>query len=182
MLIGFMRKACAPSFRLAMAIFTLALPVGLLVLAVLDEELTTLQCALNGDKQLVNVRGLQEVGVRAALQALDLPRYAGSAGQHDHGHIAVEGADLAEKLDPVYARVEDVGHEERRSRLTEDLEPFAPVVGEPAGVTRLVEDLAQDFSELTVIVNNQDVALGHVNPISEGVGQRNQKGSDFSET
>src|SRR5207245_5572588 len=83
------------------ALRLLALPVGLLVLAVLDEELTTLQCALNGDKQLVNVRGLQEVGVRAALQALDIPRSAGSAGQHDHGHIAVEGADLAEKLDPV---------------------------------------------------------------------------------
>src|SRR5947199_152900 len=119
---------------------------------------------------------------RARLSKHFEPFDAGSAALHDHGHVAVDRAHLSEKLDPGYSRVEDVGHDERRSPDLEDLQSLSAVADESARVARRPENLAEEVARLSVVVDDQDVALGHVNPLSEGVRQRNTRGSDFSET
>src|SRR2546428_129367 len=81
----------------------LALPVRLLVLTVLDQELTPLQRALNGDQQLVEVDRLHDEGVRTELQAGDCGLRVGRATDDDGGRVWVLLAHLAEKLDPGYA-------------------------------------------------------------------------------
>src|SRR2546422_789420 len=113
-------------------------------MAALDEELAALQRALGGDQQLVRVDRLHEEGVRAELQALDSVRETCVAAHEDHGCLRVLLAHLAEKLDPGCARVEDVGHDERRSPDLEDLQTLVAVGDESAGVARRLEDLAQD--------------------------------------
>src|SRR3989442_15984625 len=101
--------------------------------------------------------------MRAEFQTGDRRLDAGSAGLHDHGHVAVDRAHLSEKLDPGYSRVEDVGHDERRSPDLEDLQSLSAVADESARVARRPENLAQEVARSSVVVDNQDVALGHVN-------------------
>src|SRR5437870_6428670 len=104
--------------------------------------------------------------MRAELQTGDRRLDAGSAGLHDHGHVAVDRAHLTEKLDPGYARVEDVGHDERRSPDLEDFQTLVAVAGEPAGIARRLEDLAQDEAYSTIVIDDQDVAMRHAQPTS----------------
>src|SRR2546428_9061134 len=151
-------------------------------MAALDEELAALQRALGGDQQLVRVDRLHEEGVRAELQALDSVRERCVAAHDDDGRVRIFLAHLTEKLDPGYARVEDVGHDERRSPDLEDLQSLSAVADESARVARRPENLAQEVARSSVVVDNQDVALGHVNLLSERARQRNTRGSDFSET
>src|SRR2546428_6744151 len=105
--------------------------------------------------------------MRVLLQTGDLRLYAGSAGLHDHGHVAVDRAHLSEKLDPGYSRVEDVGHDERRSPDLEDLQSPSAVADESARVARPPENLAQEVAHLSALLDDPDGAPGHVNLLSE---------------
>src|SRR2546427_12257723 len=131
-------------------------------MAALDQELSALQRAGSGDKQLVHVHWLHKEGVRAELHALDGVHHVARTGQHDHGHVAVDRAGLAEEFDPGHARRPEVGHDERRAPGLEGLQALAAIVGELAGVARRVEDLAQEVAHFWVFLNDQDVALRHV--------------------
>src|SRR5437016_14167792 len=133
-------------------------------MAALDEELAALQRALGGDQQLVRVDRLHEEGVRAELQALDSVRERCVAAHDDDGRVRIFLAHLTEKLDPGYARVEDVGHDERRSPDLEDFQTLVAVAGEPAGIARRLEDLMQDQAYSTVVIDDPCIAMTHAQP------------------
>ena len=132
------------------------------VLAPVDEELAALQRALSGDQELVHVDGLHDEVVGAKLQARDRGLHIGGARQHDHRHVAVRRANLLEKLDARHTRHLEIGDHELWPPRLEDLYAFAAVVGEQAVVAGRDEDLMKDFAYLTVVIDDQDVPLGHV--------------------
>src|SRR3989441_6783361 len=160
-----------------------ALPADLLeafvVLTTLDEELATLQRTLDDDQELVHVDGLPKVGVRAELQAHDMVLHVHPADDDD-GRVRVLLADLLEELDAraghaltaTHHRHIELGDDQRRSRPTEHLEPFAPVAGQQARVASSEEELAEEEADVGVVLDDQDLALRHVSPPPTGRSRR----------
>src|SRR2546425_714006 len=142
-----------------------ALPADLLealvVLTTLDEKLATLQRALGGDQELVNVDRLHDDVAGAELQAGDRRLHVGGAGQHDHGDVVVHRPHLLEELDTRDARHLEVGHHEWRTARLERLHALAAVVREQTVVAGRDEDLVKGFACLTVVLDDQNLALRH---------------------
>src|SRR2546422_5137788 len=120
--------------------------------------------SLGGDQELSNVYRFHDVGVRAQLQTLEGRLNVGRARQYDHGHLGVDGPNLAEELDSGHARHIEFGQDERRPPGLEDLEPLVAVAGHLAVVAGAEEDLVQNLANLAVPHDEQDFALGHGQP------------------
>src|SRR5437879_3524652 len=66
------------------------------------------------------------------------------------------------QLHAAHDRQVEVADDQRRVRPAEHLEPLVPVAGEQAVVADGEEDLAEHLAELAVLLDDQDIARGHV--------------------
>ena len=103
----------------------------------------------------------------AELEAFDGGFHVGGAREDDHGGVGVGLADGLKERDAVHHGHLEIGDGERGERGAERLEPLAPVARELAGIARGEEDLVKDFSDLPVVVDDQDVpGLLHIFSLS----------------
>jgi hypothetical protein len=139
----------------------------LLVLTPLDQELAPLEGPVGGDQELVHVHRLHDEVVRPELEAGDRGLHVCGAGEDDDGRVRIGLSHLLEQLDAAHDRHLEVGDGQRRPRGAEHLEPLVPVVGEQTLVVGAEEDLVQHLADLSIVVDDQDVAPLHVSPPSQ---------------
>src|SRR5438309_12098129 len=66
------------------------------------------------------------------------------------------------QLHAAHDRQVEVADDQRRVRPAEHLEPLVPAAGEQAVVADGEEDLMEHLAELAVLLDDQDIARGHV--------------------
>src|SRR5205823_7183194 len=74
-----------------------------------------------------------------------------------HGRIAIRRTNLLEQLDAAHDRHLEVGDDELGTLRGERLHAGAAILGQPAVVASRHENLVEDFSDLPIVVDDQDV-------------------------
>src|SRR5262249_37082515 len=81
----------------------------------------------------------------------------GGAGQHDHCGVTIDRPNLLEQLDAGHHRHLEIGDDELGTLVFEQGDAGAAVLGEMAAVAGRQEDLMKHFSDLAIVVDDQDV-------------------------
>src|SRR5207249_1549837 len=84
------------------------------------------------------------------------------ATDDNDGRVRVLLTGLLEQLHAAHDGQVEVADDQRRVRPAEHLEPFVPVAGEQAVVADGEEDLMEHLADLAVLLDDQDIARGHV--------------------
>ena len=130
-----------------------------LVVAPLDQELTSLEGPLRGDEQLLEVDRLdEEVGgpvLEGLHRGLDLPH----AGEDEDGGVGVDGPRPLEEGHAVHHRHVDVRHGEGRPLRLEDGEALAPVLRGTALPAAGEEELLEDAARLPIVLDDEHAML-----------------------
>jgi len=131
----------------------------LLVLPALDQELPPLERPVGCDQQLLHVHRLHDEVEGAQLEALDRRPDLGRAGKDDHGRVLVEAPHRRHQLDAVHHGHLEVGDGQRRVGGLEDRQAFLAVARLQTLVAGGEVDLDEDFANLMVVVDDQDLTM-----------------------
>ena len=110
--------------------------------------------------QFAGAEGLGDVVIGAQIQADESIRFGGLGREHDDRHLGLGLQDTAD-VEPIHLGQQQVQHDQVRPSLAGQLQGFQAVVSDEHPVAVPLQIEPDQVHDLPVVVNHQDLALGH---------------------
>src|SRR5215204_6105842 len=112
---------------------------------------------LNAGDQLARVEGFGKIVVGADLQSDNAVNIVAAGREHHDVYVRAFGSESAQHLEAVHARHHHVQHDERVLARKRAFEPRGAPVRDLNPITLFAEQLSDQLTQLSVVVNNKHV-------------------------